>query len=234
MALHAASYFAGVGTVFATIAVGFGGGVLLTDAFVGTSERTPTLMERRAALSESPAAVDAAVPATRSSGQQNATPAAAPTAQPQAPEQATASQASIASQGATPVQPATQPVEAQPVTQPRQQQQATPPLQASAPTPPQERARLEQGPGRAQGADLATHDAEAKKAAAERRKQERRKWAERRKREMQKIEELTAMTEKVRRAERQREREPVVRSFAAESPAFRQPPAINLYGDEED
>jgi hypothetical protein len=88
--------------------------------------------------------------------------------------------------------------------------------------------------GRAQDADLANRDAETKKAAAERHKYERRKWAERRKREMQRIDELTAMSDKVRDAERAREREPVFRSFAAESPTFRPPSAIRLFGDSDD
>ena len=90
MSLHAASYFAGVGTVVATIALGFGGGVLLTDAFTGKSERTPTLMERRAApLSESTAPPVAAAPAPQASEQQTAATAApvAPAPQPQAPPQ---------------------------------------------------------------------------------------------------------------------------------------------------
>ena len=65
-------------------------------------------------------------------------------------------------------------------------------------------------------------DAEVRKAlAAEQRKAERRKWAERRKQENRKLDELNAVAEKVRQAER--EREPVVRSFVAESPGIRLP-----------
>ena len=41
MPLHTSSYFAGVATVVVTMALGFGGGVLLTDAFVGKSETPP-------------------------------------------------------------------------------------------------------------------------------------------------------------------------------------------------
>ncbi len=73
---------------------------------------------------------------------------------------------------------------------------------------------------RAQEADVRAQEAETKKAmAAERRKEERRKWAERRKRELQKIDEMHAIAEKVRQAER--EREPVARSFFAESPRIK-------------
>jgi hypothetical protein len=48
MALNAGSFFAGVGTVLATVVVGFGAGVYMTDAFVGTSPREPNRLERQA------------------------------------------------------------------------------------------------------------------------------------------------------------------------------------------
>ena len=91
--------------------------------------------------------------------------------------------------------------------------------------------------GRMRDSDLRDQEADARKAAtAERRKQERRKWAERRKRDMQKIDELAAVSEKVRQAEREREREhePVFRSFAAEQPGPRRLPVINLFGGGDD
>lgn len=93
---------------------------------------------------------------------------------------------------------------------------------------------LEQSMARALEADVRNREADAKKAAAERRKGERRKWAERRKRELQKIEEMTALSEKVREAEREREREPLFRSFAAESAGPAQQPMIRLFGDSDD
>ena len=225
MSLHAASYFAGVGTVVATIALGFGGGVLLTDAFTGKSERTPTLMERRAApLSESTAPPVAAAPAPQASEQQTAATAApvAPSPQPQAPPQTVEQRPPVAVQAAAPAQPSTQTATPQPASA-AVQQQAPPPAQASSIPATDERARFEQSMGRAQDADLTNRDAEAKKAVAERRKQERRKWAERRKRDMQRIDELTAISEKVKEADRGREREPVFRSFAAESPRIESP-----------
>jgi hypothetical protein len=236
MSLHSASYFAGVGTVVATMALGFGGGVLLTDAFVGKSERTPTLMERRAApLSESTAPSVAAAPAPQTSEQQTAaTVPVAPAPQPQTAAQTIDQRPPIAVQAAAPP-PTTQTTTPQP-TSPLQQQQAAPSAQASNSTPAtDERARFEQSMGRAQDADLTNRAAEAKKAiAAERRKQERRKWAERRKQDMQKLDELTAIAEKVKQAERGREREPVFRSFAAESPTIRRSPITTLFGDPED
>jgi hypothetical protein len=88
--------------------------------------------------------------------------------------------------------------------------------------------------GQMREVDLRRRDAEARKAAAaERRKQERRKWAERRKREMEQVDELTAVTEKVKQIERPRQRDAVQRSFAAESrpPA---PPVFGLFGRDDD
>ncbi len=94
----------------------------------------------------------------------------------------------------------------------------------------QERPQIEQSMGRTQDADLQDPDAEARKATvAEHRKQERRKWTERRKREMRKIDELTAMSEKVK----QREREAEFRSFANERGSPRLP-LINLFGGDDD
>ena len=91
---------------------------------------------------------------------------------------------------------------------------------------------------KADDADVRKADAEARKAqAAERRKAERRKWAERRKQENRKLEELDAVADRVRQAERQREPvvrvfggEPAGRSYVAESPAIRLPGV----GDDED
>ena len=86
--------------------------------------------------------------------------------------------------------------------------------------------------GRMRDTDLRDRDAEARKAAtAERRKQERRKSAERRKRDMQKVDELTAVSEKVKQVEREREPGPVFRSFA---PGRSGLPAINLFGGDDD
>jgi flagellar biosynthesis GTPase FlhF len=55
MAFNTSSFFTGVGTVVLTIAVGFGGGVLMTDAFVGKQNRESNKLEQRA--TEKPDAV---------------------------------------------------------------------------------------------------------------------------------------------------------------------------------
>jgi hypothetical protein len=235
MSLHAASYFAGVGTVVATMAIGFGGGVMLTDAFVGNSDRTPTLMERRAApLSESTAPVIAAAPAPPVEQQVVAAPAppqprAQSQVQPQTSEQ----------QSAAPQQAVAAPVAPAPTVAPQAAPQpvAVPAPQTATAPVAQDGSRFEQSMGRMRDTDLRNQEAEARKAAtAERRKQERRKWAERRKRDMQKLDELTAVSEKVKQAEREREREPepVFRSFAAERPAQPRLPVINLFGGGDD
>jgi len=227
MALHATSYFAGVGTVVATMALGFGGGVLLTDAFVGKSERAQTLMERRAASPES--SVPASAPVAPPTEQQAAAPApATPAALSRAVDQATAPQQSATLQGAAPPPPS------RPTTMSSPQQQAAAPMQTStspSATPAQD--RFEQSMGHAQDSDLVNRAAEARKVT-ERRRHERRKWAERRKRDMQKIDDLTAMSEKVREADRSREREPVFRSFASEAPPINRSPVNRLFGDTDD
>jgi hypothetical protein len=232
MALHAASYFAGVGTVVATMTFGFGGGILLTDAVVGKNERTPTLMERRAAPPETPAPVVANAPSPQAAEQQAAAPASTPA--PAAAPSRAAAQAIVAQQPAV----APSPTPAHP---PAQTSKSNPQLQAGTAVQPgtslpamPDRTRFEQTMGRAQDAKPENRAAETRKATAERRKQERRKWAERRKREMQKIDELTAMSEKVREADRSREREGLLRSFATESPTLRPSPMIGLFGDVDD
>ena len=226
MPLHSASYFAGVGTVVATMAIGFGGGVVLTDAFVGKSERTPTRIERRAApLAEStPTVAPAPAPVQQAESRQAAAPAAP---QPPVVEQQVSQQAAATQQPP----PVPQQQAAAPQTSLEAQQRATQP----PPTRPQSgpgQAQFENSMGQVREADLRQRDADAKRTAtAERHKQERRKWAERRKREMEQVDELTAVTEKVKQIERTRERDPV-RSFAAESrpPAS---PVFRLFGSDD-
>jgi len=202
MPLHASSYFAGVATVVGTIALGFGGGVLMTDAFVGKSDTPPTLMERRSApLSESSAPL---VAATHKPAPVQATAAAE--TRPALPQHAsTAGVAHVA----VPAQALPQPVLSQqaPASQPVAAVTPATTAQQELPRPPDE-------------AMARAQDAEVRKAlAAEQRKAERRKWAERRKQENRKLDELNAVADKVRQAER--EREPGVRSFVAESPGIR-------------
>jgi hypothetical protein len=210
MRLHTSSYFAGVATVVVTMALGFGGGVLLTDAFIGKSENPPTLAERRAApLAEATTNTAAAASPSEIAPQIAASP------QPAAPSQTAQAPPVVA----TPSPP--------PAPAPQQQQHLTeaaaipapvnaPPVAVQAPAPslaqPSPARQIDQAMARAR-------DDEVRKAqAAERRKVERRKWAERRKQETRKLEELDAMSEKVREIER--EPEPV-RSFFAQSPRIR-------------
>jgi hypothetical protein len=47
MAFNASSFFAGIGTVLVTTAIGFGGAILATDAFVGTGGRELSKVEQR-------------------------------------------------------------------------------------------------------------------------------------------------------------------------------------------
>jgi type IV secretory pathway VirB10-like protein len=49
MSFNTSSFFIGVGTVLVTIGVGFGAGVLMTNAFVGNKDREATKLEQRVA-----------------------------------------------------------------------------------------------------------------------------------------------------------------------------------------
>jgi hypothetical protein len=80
MALSASSFFAGVATVIATVATGFGGGVLLTDVLVGASEKPSSLVARRAAELQPVAAVTAAQGSANPAPVVVAPPAAVPAA----------------------------------------------------------------------------------------------------------------------------------------------------------
>lgn len=94
MPLHAASYFAGVGTVVATVAIGFGCGVTLTNALFGESTRPPALMERRAADARAAAAPPAAAAPAPAASSEKPITAAAPAATANASAQAAAAQTS--------------------------------------------------------------------------------------------------------------------------------------------
>jgi hypothetical protein len=56
MAFSSSSFFTGVGIVLAAMSMGFGGGIVMTDAFVGTNETQPDKLEQRAAEAKAPPA----------------------------------------------------------------------------------------------------------------------------------------------------------------------------------
>lgn len=58
MTFHPSSFFAGVGTVLVTVGVGFGAAILVTDAFVGNSEREPSRLEQRTIEAKAAPAVE--------------------------------------------------------------------------------------------------------------------------------------------------------------------------------
>src|SRR4051812_8799394 len=63
MAFNARSYFAGVATVVATMALGFGGGILMTRATIGANDSAvSSRLERRTADVPAPSAIVAASP----------------------------------------------------------------------------------------------------------------------------------------------------------------------------
>lgn len=198
MPLHVASYFAGVGTVLATMTLGFGAGVMMTDAFLGKRDDPPNLLERRASPASEPVAPVAAPMAETTSSQQSATQSSA-TPSPDL-------QSAIVAQQAAPPH----------------EVQTTPP-EPVAPIQTGEHTSLNVQQRQHEDAMARAREIELKKSQiAERRKERRRKWAERRKREQRRIQELDAVAERVRAAERQ----PAGRSFSAE------PPTIHLFEDE--
>jgi hypothetical protein len=213
MPLHASSYFAGVATVVATMTLGFGGGILMTDAFVGKSDNPPTLTERRASpLMESTAPV-----VTAGSNSETAPSPAAQTANPvvaAAPNSAPpAANAAVAVPQPQPVTAGAPSPAASSAAQPVAAAPQAAPVTASAP------AVAQTLPPQNDDAMAKARDDDVKKAlTAERRKAERRKWAERRKQELRKIDELHAIAERVKDAER--ERQPSVPSFVAQSPGI--------------
>ena len=155
MAFNPASYFAGIGTVFVAIAVGFGGGLLMTNS-VHQSD-PPNRLERVASSTPlpSPSAPQASSPAAQASV---VTPAPASEPNPAVPPQ----QISASPQQVTPP-PSVETTEA-----------AHQPAVANDPPPL----------AREVAAKPQDQDNEAKKIA-ERKQAERRKWAERKRRQQE-------------------------------------------------
>jgi hypothetical protein len=185
MAFNPFSYFAGIGTVFVAVAVGFGGGLLMTNS---PSHRAdpPNRLERLA--SSAPLA----------SPSQAQTPAAPAPAEPGPPTPApTASVASAPR--AVDLSPPASPEQASAVAQP-----ATAPAADAAPAASQKSAAAKTVAANdppASVRDTAARqpdpEAEARKVA-ERRQAERHKWAERKRKQQ----ELEAATVEVRRVGR--------------------------------
>jgi hypothetical protein len=178
MAFNPVSFFAGIGTVAAAIAVGFGGGLFMTNT-VHKSE-APNRLERVASSAPlaTPAAPQAPASPIQASIAPDATPAPAPAAEPRS---------SASPQQVTPPQPP-QPPPVQ-TTQAANQQPAV----ATDPPPPLAR----------ESAKPQDQDNDARKIA-DRRHTERRKWAER-KRRQQELEGATVETRKIDRDDGSRE-----------------------------
>jgi hypothetical protein len=84
MTFNAASYFAGVGTVLATLTLGFGGGILMSGVFTDKVPREPNRVERQIAEKAKPEAppVVTTTPVVVPTAPKNETIAAAPPATP--------------------------------------------------------------------------------------------------------------------------------------------------------
>jgi hypothetical protein len=177
MAFNPVSYFAGIGTVAVAIAVGFGGGLLMTNSI--HKPEAPNRLERVA--SSAPLASPAAPPASASPIQASIAPdvTLAPVPEPGP---------SASPQQVAPSQPQQPP--------PVATTQATNQQPAVATDPPPLSAR-EAAKSQDQDSDARKQDSDARRVA-ERRQMERRKWAERKRRQQ----ELDAATVEVRRNDR--------------------------------
>jgi hypothetical protein len=192
MTFHTSSFFIGVGTVLATMVVGFGGGVMMTNALVGKNEaREPNKIEQRTADAK-----PGAVPEVTNAFATASAPASAEEKKASAP---------VVEGSQVQTNPAPKPVEKpasvfvpQPVVQPA----ITPPSTAQL------------------APELNGEKAARRKALADQKGTERKKYRERRKQELKKDEELDRVAEKVRQVDYDDDdREPVrARSYAAESP----------------
>lgn len=198
------AYFAGVGTVVAAVAVGVGGGVLISNI---VSPHAPKfeMSKLELRMSEKP------IPATNASSEPApnvASPQAKP-AEPQAPENAAAS-----------APPAAAPPQAAAVTQAAASEPAKTPEGAFA--------KANDADVKSRDVDVKSRDVdvrrEARRAAEEKRKAERRQqWAERRR--PRQDQELREVEERVRE-----ETEPT-QAFASE-PVRLEMPRIKLFGDD--
>lgn len=178
MALNAGSFFAGVGTVLATIVVGFGAGIYMTDAFVGKAPREPNRLERQAGDDHATSGIAEAAAASQAQTQEqvDASKKVGP-AMPTTPQPL-----SQVSTSATPHD-----------ANANVQQAAVPAEQAGAPFDDSgQNAHKQNKDARAEARDADVRKAERLRARAERQ----RRWAERRR---QRDEQLNAVADQLRR-----------------------------------
>jgi hypothetical protein len=224
MTFNPVSYFAGIGTVYAAITVGFGGGLLMTHSVHDTAP--PNRVERvTAAARLSPPSV-AQTP--KPDAQPSVTPvvaaAAAPAPGPSAPVTAATTPTSEAGSSPSPTQASTSPPQAVPqlpaadVVRAASQQPATS-MQAAVPND-------QQSVVRETNAKPQDQDIEAKRIA-ERKQVERRKWAERKRRQQ----DLETATVEVRKIERSDGAQEVVQKDTIEIPRIEMP-RLGFFGED--
>jgi len=194
MSFNTSSYFAGVGTVFVAVTLGFAGGYAISNST--QKQEPPNRLERVAANAPvpSPSSAEAAVPVAKPD--KSAVPLPVATAEP-APSQAAPPQAAPPQTAPSPPIAAQQPP-------PAQEQAAQPPAAAAAPPVV----------ARDDAAELAKIR-EADLKAAERKRAQRRKWAERQRHQQ----DLDAATAQVRQIDRG-DGELVVQRGPMETPRF--------------
>jgi hypothetical protein len=221
MSFNPVSYFAGIGTVFVAIAVGFGGGLLMTN-----SVHNPDPPNRVERVASSAPLVSPTTPTPPNTAQASTTPVVAPapapnpsasatsvaTATPQVGPPSSPPQASTSSQRAVPQQPPSAEVARANDQQPARTQQPAVPNDQPAVV-------------RESNAKPQDQDADARKIA-EKKQADRRKWAERKRKQQ----ELEAATVEVRKTERGEGPQEVIQRDIVEMPRIEMP-RLGFFGD---
>jgi hypothetical protein len=102
MAFNSSAFFLGIGQVVLTVAIGFGGGVYLTQAFTADAKPEPGKLEQKAF--EKPATVVVASPAEAKDAEISATPVVQSPSDPSNVQKATTLQDTFAMAGEVDVQ----------------------------------------------------------------------------------------------------------------------------------
>jgi hypothetical protein len=192
MAFNPVSFFAGIGTVFVAIAVGFGGGLLLTSS---VKTEPPNRLERVAGSMPlpTPSAPQASSPAVQTPTVQTPTVSVVTPAPASTPAPVSEANASVPSQqAAAPSQPAAAP-------QPPAAETPKPPAAETTQAANQQSAVANDPPAsvRESAAKPQDEDNDARRIA-EKKRAEHRKWAERKRRQQ----ELETATDEVRKIDR--------------------------------
>jgi hypothetical protein len=208
MSFNPTSFFAGIGTVAVAIALGFGGGLLLTNA--AYKPGAPNRLERVASNTPlpSPSAPQASAPAVQAS-------APAPQASAPATQAASVSTAAAVSEPTAP---------------PAAPQQAVPQQPPSAATPPaakEQPAAATEQPSLLREATAKPQDEDSDARRIARKKAEHRRWAERKRKQ-----ELEAATTEVRGVDRDDDQDVNQREIVVQRGIVETPRLLGFFGEQ--